>query len=97
MAATCLLAFFGIRPSFAMGNLLKQKPRPRAIIENVHKYNDQIVRDSRASDTPFVLCHVPLIPFPISIATLQPLSPTAPPVFPLKSAFSPRAPPLCLT
>ena len=96
VAAICLLAL-GVRNSLAQGNTLKPKASPRAIIEGVNKYNDQIVRDNHTDATSCVLPHVPLIPFPVSIDALQPQSPAIPPLLLSQSTSCSRAPPHRLT
>ena len=93
VAATCLLASFGTRHRFAGGDLPKQRYRSGAIIDDIGKYSDQVVRDSLASDTPCVPYHVPLIPLPASIGVLQLPSPAAPPLLLTQDASPPRASP----
>jgi len=93
VVATCLLVCLGIRPAFARGNLQKAKPRFRALIEDAHKYNDQIVRDSQADATPCVPHHIPPTPFLVSVGTLQPLSFAPPRRLLSQHASIPRAPP----
>ncbi len=93
VAVTCLLASLGLRPLFAKGSQLKSKTSSRAIIEEDNKFNEQIVRDSHASDTPCVSCQVTLVFSLVTTGTLQPIALVSPPHSPSQNVSSSRAPP----
>lgn len=97
-AALSLLACLGIRPCFARGDLKTSKPRYRAVIvEDAHKYNDQIVRDSQANDTSCVPQCVPQVLLPVFTGMLQPVSPAVSYRLSPRNVLPSRAPPQPLT